>query len=147
MLSALCLLAYMLMSGHILIQGCRMGMGLCKPKEDLLASLGEQEKKLYKEIKKERRMIAMSSLGLGVLAAVGVMIIMPRHGLRDSICKFLGMALIVMHISYSLMPKKYSLVEKLDTEEKRRRWVETGRMYHSLMAMGKLLGLSLFLVS
>ena len=55
MLSALCLLAYMLMSGHILIQGCRLGMGMCKPKEDLLASLSEQEKVLYKEIKKESR--------------------------------------------------------------------------------------------
>lgn len=147
MLPALCLVAYMLLSGHILIQGCRIGMNYCKPKKDLLDSLNEKEKLSYKEIKNERRMIAMKSLGIGVLASIGTMMVMPRHGLRDSICKFIGMTLLVTHISYTLMPKMFSLVEKLDSEEKRKKWVETTRMFHSLNAYGKLLGLVLFLIS
>ena len=106
--------------------------------------LSKKEKKVYEKIIKERLMIYLIGLCVGVITGFFVGMISNINSKRTKSCMFVAVALIVNAVVYMAIPKKDWMLNHIgNNQEKVNAWLEI----YKEMKMKKLVGMGVGLVA
>lgn len=141
LLPIFCLSLHMAFLGHLFIIALKL-LGNKEAKE-LESKLNEEQKKIYTEIKKERKNHYLMGLALGIIIAI----IYNKFGGRNMThmtCAYLGIATFVANQFYLLMPKKYWMIEHLEEKEDIIAWNNVYKRMRYLTSYSDLAGFITF---
>lgn len=114
----------------------------CSPFVEFTSALNDEQKTIYQSIIAERQRIYVHGLVLGTILSLFYLyfatgMINPfAHG-----CVFVAIALTVQYFYYTFVPKRQLIVTNLETEDKRRRWLDVYNHMKMRYHIGMLLGL------
>lgn len=119
LLPVFCLMAHMAFMGHIFIIGYKL-MGR-KEGKNLESKLNKEQKKIYEEIKKERKNHYLLGLFLGMTLAILYNIYGGKNN-KHMVCAYVGITTFVANYFYLLMPKSNWMIEHLEEKEDIMAW-------------------------
>lgn len=111
---------------------------------DFQNSLSPEQNAIYLDIKNERMTIYLVGLLIGLL--VGMMYLRLQKNSLVRTCVFTVLVLGITYVFYMLVPKSKYMVTYLDTEEKRKKWLNVYVEMKYRHYMGFILGLMAYLI-
>lgn len=144
LLPIFCLSLHMAFMGHIFIIGLKL-LGNKEGKE-LESKLNEEQKKKYKDIKKERKNHYLIGLILGIFVAC----LFNRYfgkNIKQMTCAYLGISTFVANQFYLLMPKTNWMIEYLEEKEDIIAWNNVYKRMRYLTTYADLAGFITFIIS
>lgn len=137
-----CLFAYMTIMSHIGILYYKVS-GSSESKE-LVSTMNEEQKELYKEIKKER----MRDYKVGVVIGMLLSFLYIKNIKTDLkshlICVYVGITTLIANAYYTLKPKSLWMIEHLSTLEQVKLHNEVYKKMKYITAYSNLLGFIIF---
>ena len=135
-----CLIASVFMGASILTM---LKCDSCGPFQVYLDSLDDNQKKVYDDIKSERRNIYLRGLALGsVVALIYLYFNKDTLNVFKHACTFVGIAMTIQYFVYQLCPKTNWMLNSLQTREQLDSWLEVYKhmknKYHSGLVLGAL---------
>lgn len=126
---------------------CKFNFGHCPKKGRLMEMLPNDLKTVYKDIKKNRKMISRISVIVAlVISSVYVIFVRRNKDMFVSFIEIIGLGGLLTSIIYSLMPKKDWLILHLDDKNQRKEWVDNYKRFSDLSTYGMLFGLMRYLI-
>ena len=102
--------------------------------------LDENQKQIYKSIMKERAVIYVQSLVLGLILACLVVFNLKSIPKNSRLCLFILIALGTNYLVYSLYPKSTYMLEHLKTTEQNKAWLDIYKEMKFRCTFGLILG-------
>jgi uncharacterized protein YacL len=112
----------------------------CQPFISYRNSLSQEQLKIYQMVSKERLMLAIQGLALGIFLSFVVLLIY-KNTLNpvSNACLFTAIALFTQYLYYMLTPK-LSMLQFLDNKEQVNEWYKVYRFMQNRYHMGMLFG-------
>ena len=112
----------------------------------LKSKLNEEQKKIYSEIKKERKKHYIMGLVFGIIVAILYNIFQGKN-IKHMTCAYLGISTFIANKFYLLMPKKYWMIEHLTDKEDIIAWNNVYKRMRYLTSYAELAGFITFGIS
>lgn len=136
----LCLFAYSAVIGHLLVLFYKLsGSPEIKTMTDKFT---EHQKKIYKQIRYERRIHYIYGLLLGTLCAIFYLTMFPK--IKHPICAYIGIAISIAQNFYLLMPKSKWMIDYLENPQDIYHWNQVYKKFRYLSIYGNFLGFVFF---
>lgn len=108
--------------------------------------LDDNQKQVYKSILKERAVIYVQSLVLGIILACLVVFNLKSIAKNARVCLFILIALGTNYLIYSLYPKSTYMLEHINTPEQNKAWLKIYKEMKFRCTFGLVLGALGYLV-
>lgn len=119
---------------------------------DYKESLDDTQKKVFDKIADERKKLAMQGYGLGIgISILGLiaMAFFKKTKTKSSflsyamsrICLITSITFVVQYFYYTLMPKSAWMLDFLNTDEQKKKWLNVYRTYQYNYHLGMVIGL------
>ena len=126
--------------GHIFILILKISGS--KESKDLQQKLNDEQKKIYDEIKKERR----NHYTYGLLIGLIISIMFYLYNKKQMLCVYIGIMTFIANHFYLLMPKKNWMIEHLTEKEDIIAWNKVYRKMRYLTSYSDLIGFIFFAI-
>lgn len=144
-----CLIAFMFILGNVIFTFL---MNRHPVVAEYKESLDETQKKVFDKIVDERRNLAMQGYGLGLaLSIIGLiaMAFLKSSKTNSSfltyalsrICIVMSTTFVVQYFYYTLMPKSAWMLDFLNNDEQKKKWLNVYRTFQYNYHLGMALGL------
>lgn len=142
-----CFISSMFIIGNLIFTYLMDKQGEVKKYQDTLT---DEQKIMYKKIVDERKKLAMQGYALGIAMSVGFLVgrkwfIKSKKSLLSTslsgLCATGAITFIVQYFFYILMPKSNWMLNHLNSEEQRDKWVKVYRAYSWNYHLSMLIGI------
>lgn len=147
-----CIIALMFIIGNVIFTLLMNRQGVVAEYE---ASLDETQKKVYEKIVGERKKLALQGYGLGIGASILTLIAMAffKKNIKSSnaknflsfavtrICLVVSITFVVQYFYYTLMPKSAWMLDFLNNDEQKSKWLKVYQTYKQNYHIGMAVGL------
>ena len=134
----LCSVGLAFIMGKVIIA---LNPNIKKESQEYLNTLDTHQFEMYQKTVNERRNIYFQATFVGLLVGLMVLFLCKNNSNIANACAFVSTVFIIQHFWYILSPKKYVMLQYLNTKKQIQEWYDVYRAYQYSYHFGLFLGL------